>query len=72
MEQGDQDGMQTFDMVIEKFIRDGLVSIETAMPYATNQNNLLLRIGDLDGAPPPAAPAEPPRDETSMLDLIEP
>jgi twitching motility protein PilT len=72
MEQGDQDGMQTFDTVIENFIRDGVVSIETALPYATNQNNLLLKISDLAGAPPPEKPAEPARDETSMLDLIEP
>jgi hypothetical protein len=64
--------MQTFDTVIEHFIRDGVVSIETALPYATNQNNLLLKIADLEGAPkPPPAPA-PARDETSMLDLIEP
>jgi twitching motility protein PilT len=72
MEQGDQDGMQTFDTVIERFIRDGVVDIETAMPYATNQNNLLLKIADLAGAPPPMAPEKPARDETSMLDLIEP
>jgi twitching motility protein PilT len=72
MEQGDQDGMQTFDTVIENFIRDGMVSIETAMPYATNQNNLLLKISDLAGAPPPEKPPKAKRDETSMLDLIEP
>ena len=72
MEQGDQEGMQTFDTVIESFIRDGVVSIESALPYATNQNNLLLKISDLAGAPPPEAPSESPRDETSMLDLIEP
>jgi twitching motility protein PilT len=72
MEQGDQDGMQTFDAVIENFIRDGVVSIETAMPYATNQNNLLLKISDLAGAPPPEKSPKPARDETSMLDLIEP
>ncbi|HEY0765149.1 MAG TPA: PilT/PilU family type 4a pilus ATPase [Pyrinomonadaceae bacterium] len=72
MEQGDQDGMQTFDTVIEQLIRDGVVSIETAMPYASNQNNLLLRISDLAGAPPPQPAAQPARDETSMLDLIEP
>src|SRR5574338_1561272 len=72
MEQGDQDGMQTFDTVIENFIRDRVVTIETALPYATNQNNLLLRIADLAGAPPPEKPSEPARDETSMLDLIEP
>jgi len=72
MEQGDQDGMQTFDTVIENFIRDGVVAIETALPYATNQNNLLLKIADLAGSPPPEKPREPARDETSMLDLIEP
>src|SRR5215204_709776 len=66
MEQGDQDGMQTFDTVIEGLIRDGIVSIEGALPYATNQNNLLLKISDLKGAPPP--PPEPARDEASMLD----
>jgi hypothetical protein len=58
--------------VIENFIRDGVVSIESALPYATNQNNLLLRISDLAGAPPPQALSPPARDETSMLDLIEP
>src|SRR5215467_8568070 len=72
MEQGDQDGMQTFDTVIENFIRDGVVSIEAALPYASNQNNLLLKISDLAGAPPPLAPPEPAKDPTSMLDLIEP
>src|SRR5690349_22908902 len=72
MEQGDQDGMQTFDTVIEHLIRDGVVSIETALPYATNANNLLLKISDLAGAPPPAAPPKPANDPTSMLDLIEP
>ena len=72
MEQGDQDGMQTFDTVIERLIRDGIVSIDTALPYATNQNNLLLKISDLAGAPSPQPPPEKPRDETSMLDLIEP
>jgi twitching motility protein PilT len=72
MEQGDQEGMQTFDLVIEKLIRDGVVSIEGALPYATNANNLLLKISDLAGSPPAAATPEPTRDETSMLDLIEP
>ena len=35
MEQGDQDGMTTFDTVIEKFIRDGVVSIEAACMQPT-------------------------------------
>jgi hypothetical protein len=50
-----------------------VVSIETALPYASNQNNLLLKISDLAGAPPPSRETgEQARDETSMLDLIEP
>jgi Tfp pilus assembly ATPase PilU len=62
--------MQTFDGVIEKMIRDGILTAEGALPYASNANNLLLRINDLAGAPPPAA-SEPARDEGSMLDMIE-
>lgn len=68
MEQGDQDGMQTFDGVIEKMVRDGVLTQEGAMPYATNANNLLLRLGDLGGSP--ASPAVP-KEKNPMLDMIE-
>jgi twitching motility protein PilT len=71
MEQGDQEGMQTFDGVIEKMIRDGVLTTEGAMPYASNANNLLLRIGDLAGAPAPPSAPEPTKDVGSMLDMIE-
>ena len=71
MEQGDQEGMQTFDGVIEQFIREGILSPEGALPYASNANNLLLKISDLAGAPPPPKTAEPAKDEGSMLDMIE-
>jgi twitching motility protein PilT len=71
MEQGDQDGMQTFDGVIENFIRNGDVTMEGAMPYATNQNNLLLRLGDLGGKGAAPVHPEPKPNEESMLDLIE-
>jgi len=47
MEQGDQEGMQTFDGVIEQLIRAGTVRKDEVMPYATNQNNLLLRLSDM-------------------------
>ena len=71
MEQGDQDGMQTFDKVIENYIREGIVSKEVAIPYATNAGNLLLRLVDMTGdAPPPPAP-KPPSESGSMLDMIE-
>ncbi len=73
MEQGDQDGMQTFDGVIEQMIRNGVLTKDGAMPYATNANNLLLRLGDMDGAPPrqPQASASAKGKEDSMLDMLE-
>jgi twitching motility protein PilT len=47
MNDGELEGMQTFDAVLEKFIRGGLVRKEVAMSYATNANNLALSISDL-------------------------
>jgi twitching motility protein PilT len=69
MEQGEQEGMQTFDGVLEEMIRQGVVKKDDAMPYATNQNNLLLRLADLADAPTanPSAKAK----DNSMLDMIE-
>ncbi|HEY6119097.1 MAG TPA: PilT/PilU family type 4a pilus ATPase [Pyrinomonadaceae bacterium] len=70
MEQGDQDGMQTFDGVIEQLVRRGVITKEGAIPYSTNANNLLLRLGDLGGVSP--RPSPPPKEkEESMIDLIE-
>jgi len=69
MQQGELEGMQTFDSVIEQLIRNRVVSQEAAIPYATNANNLLLQLGDMGGL---ASQPEPPaREEGSMLDLIE-
>jgi twitching motility protein PilT len=72
MEQGDQEGMQTFDGVLERLIRERVVNKDEVLPYATNSNNLLLRLSDLDEevkkpSPEPAARKDP----TSMLDLLE-
>ena len=47
MNDGELEGMQTFDAVLEKFIREGLVKKEIALGYATNANNLMLAISDL-------------------------
>jgi twitching motility protein PilT len=47
MNDGGLDGMQTFDKVLEKYIREGLVTRETAMAYASNPTNLALAISDL-------------------------
>jgi twitching motility protein PilT len=71
MEQGDQEGMQTFDAVIEKLVRNGVLTQEGAMPYATNANNLLLRLGDMGVGLGAAAKPEPQPEDPSMLDMIE-
>ena len=47
MNDGELEGMQTFDAVLEKFIREGLVKKEIALGYATNANNLMLALSDL-------------------------
>ncbi len=73
MEQSDQDGMQTFDGEIEKMVRSGVLTKEGAMPYATNANNLLLRLADVEGTPAvqSEAPASAKGKEDSMLDMLE-
>jgi twitching motility protein PilT len=75
MDQGDQDGMQTFDGVLEQLIRNGTVTKEGAMPYASNSNNLLLRISDMDMAPAPSKSTETKavneKEKDSILDMIE-
>ena len=47
MKDGKQDGMQHFDGEIERLLRADIISLETAMTYATNPNNLRLEIADL-------------------------
>jgi Tfp pilus assembly ATPase PilU len=48
MNDGGLDGMQTFDRVLEKNLREGLITREVAMAYASNATNLALSISDLD------------------------
>jgi twitching motility protein PilT len=47
MRDGDNEGMQHFDLEIEKMIRAGLVDIEVGLSYATNVGNLRLQLVDL-------------------------
>lgn len=49
MNDGEVDGMQSFDRVLERLAREGLVSVPTALAYATNRNNLLLNLHDIAG-----------------------
>jgi twitching motility protein PilT len=69
MEQGEIEGMQTFDGQLEKMIREGIVTKEDALAYASNQGNLLLRLGAFGAGGAPTPKVEPKPD--SMLDLIE-
>ena len=73
MRDGQLDGMQHFDMVIEKMIRDGVVDYETGLVYATNRGNLELELADFKapakqtGAVPAApAPASSPGPEIEI------
>ena len=69
MEQGETEGMQTFDGTIEKMIRGGLITKEDGLAYSSNYGNLLLRLGEFGDAVR-AKPKPQPKAE-SMLDMIE-
>jgi twitching motility protein PilT len=74
MEQGGVEGMQTFDGEIERMIRAGAVNKDDGLAYASNQGNLLLRLGEFGaGVRPEAKPAQPPSKpkSDSILDMIE-
>ncbi len=68
MEQGELEGMQTFDGVLEQYVRGGLVKKDDAMSYATNPGNFLLRLSDM-GASGPMPP--PGGGGNNMLDMLE-
>jgi twitching motility protein PilT len=70
MDQGELDGMQTFDGVIENLIRAGTVTREEGVAYSTNPGNMLLRLSDM-GSAGSAKPSEPGKGGSSMLDMIE-
>jgi twitching motility protein PilT len=71
MEQGDMEGMQTFDGEIEKLVRSGIVTKADGLAYASNQGNLLLRLGEYSaGGVANPKPKPEPKSE-SILDMIE-
>ena len=47
MNDGELEGMQHFDQVIERLIRNGTVKQEDGLAFATNPSNLLLRLSGL-------------------------
>jgi twitching motility protein PilT len=46
MRDGGIDGMQSFDMEIEKLVRSGTITMATALLYATNAGNLQVQLAD--------------------------
>ena len=46
MNDGGQEGMQSFDSELERLIRDGTVEIEVGLSYASNAGNLRLSLTD--------------------------
>jgi twitching motility protein PilT len=49
MRDGNLDGMQVFDMELERMIRNGIISLADGMAYATNRQNLMLSLSDFGG-----------------------
>jgi twitching motility protein PilT len=47
MNDGEVDGMQSFDRVLERLAREGAITVGTALAYSTNRTNLQLAIHDL-------------------------
>jgi len=81
---GEIDGMQDFDSVILEMIQKGKVTHEDGLSFATNKNNLLLQFKGLSSTEdyanagrtspmvkPMIAPAPPPQNPDSVLNMIE-
>jgi twitching motility protein PilT len=49
MRDGNLEGMQIFDDVIERLIREGTITIHDGLAYASNRQNLLLQLSDFAG-----------------------
>jgi twitching motility protein PilT len=72
MRDGDTEGMQHFDGVIEKLIRSGTVDFEAGMAFSTNPGNLRLELADFIDNPRAAAAASKPRENRLTEIEVEP
>jgi twitching motility protein PilT len=73
MRDGDTEGMQHFDGVIEKFIREGLIDFETGMAFSTNPGNMRLELADFTENPRAAKPPESRPSEDRLTEIeVEP
>ena len=48
MRDGALDGMQCFDGELERLVREGTISVQTALLYASNAGDLRLQLGDVE------------------------
>jgi twitching motility protein PilT len=46
---GETEGMQSFDRVLERFAREGAITVRAALAYSTNRTNLQLAVHDILG-----------------------
>jgi twitching motility protein PilT len=67
MADGDMEGMQTFDGVLDRYVREGWIGYEDALLYCTNETNL--RLGLADWKDPGGRPAS--RAATRERELTE-
>ena len=73
MRDGDTEGMQHFDGVIEKFIRDGAIDFETGMAFSTNPGNMRLELADFIDNPRTATAAALKPKEARLTEIeVEP
>jgi hypothetical protein len=76
MRDGAGEGMQCFDIEIEKLIRAKVLDIDTGLSYSTNEGNLRLLLADMlegrEGDIPSGAPAASQKSGASeMEEMIE-
>ncbi len=77
MNDGDLDGMQTFDTVLQRLIEEGVIDRHTGLSFATNANNLRLSLGlddgddSADAATPEPVPANASSSGLDMDDFME-
>ncbi len=73
MRDGDTEGMQHFDGVIEKFIRNGTIDFETGMAFSTNPGNMRLELADFIDNPRGPKAAAPKPSENRLTEIeVEP
>jgi twitching motility protein PilT len=73
MRDGDTEGMQHFDGVIEQLIRNGIVDFEAGLQFSTNAGNMRLELADYLENPNANSKPKPRVKEERLTELeVEP